>query len=435
MALSTQPYKGARDFYPEDMRMQKYIFDTWSKVCERFGYEEYNAPIIEPFELYAAKTGEEIVNQQTYEFEDRGGRHVAIRPEMTPSVSRMVAARRQELPYPARWYSIPNLWRYERPQKGRLREHWQLNVDIFGVEGIEAEQELIMLASDIMREFGADDNMYCLRLNSRKMMDFVLNDYLALNTEQSHQIAKLIDRREKIEEKEFNAQAVDILKAAPNGHEIINKLEDVLNAKSCDKLPQYVKKHESVKELTQLLEKLEDAGVNNVSFDPCIMRGFDYYTDIVFELFDNDKENNRSLFGGGRYDGLVGMFGVDPLPTVGFGMGDVTLGNFLTAHNLVPKLSPKTELYVVLIGEVLDRAQKIVQELRDGGVNVAVDFSGNKVDKQIKSAVKNGVKYALFIGQDELANKQFNIKNLESGDEKNLTLPETICLIKDYDSK
>src|SRR6201994_4306063 len=165
MALSTQPYKGARDFYPADKRLQKYMFAKWREVCERFGYEEYDAPILEPLEIYLAKTGEEIVNEQTYVFEDRGGRKVVVRPEMTPTVSRMVAARRQELGYPLRWYSIPNLWRYERPQRGRLREHWQLNVDIFGVQGAAAEFEIITLVDNIFKAFNARADMYEIRLN------------------------------------------------------------------------------------------------------------------------------------------------------------------------------------------------------------------------------------------------------------------------------
>ena len=155
MALSTQPYKGTRDFYPPQKRQQNYIFNIWREVVESFGYEEYDAPIIEPVEIYQAKTSDEIVNEQTYAFEDRGGRKVTLRPEMTPTVSRMVAGKRQELAYPLRWYSIPNLWRYERPQRGRLREHWQLNVDLFGAEGIEADSELILIADAIMQRFGA----------------------------------------------------------------------------------------------------------------------------------------------------------------------------------------------------------------------------------------------------------------------------------------
>src|SRR3954467_2964175 len=171
MALSTQPYKGARDFYPEDKRVQKYMFDVLRRTVEKFGYEECHPPILEPLELYLAKTGEEIVNEQTYTFEDRGGRKVVIRPEMTPSVSRMVAARRQELAYPLRWYSIPNLWRYERPQRGRLREHWQLNADIFGIDNLSAEQEIIQIADGILKIFGAKPDSYVIRINSRQLVD------------------------------------------------------------------------------------------------------------------------------------------------------------------------------------------------------------------------------------------------------------------------
>src|SRR3990167_5520175 len=171
MALSTQPYKGARDFYPEDKRLQKYIFGKMREVAEKFGYEQYDAPMLEPLELFTAKTNDEIVNEQTYSFEDRGGRKVVIRPEMTPSVSRMVAARRQELSYPLRWYSIPNLWRYEQPQLGRLREHWQLNADLFGVDSMEGEHEVIQVADAVMQAFGAKRSQYVIKLNSRKLTD------------------------------------------------------------------------------------------------------------------------------------------------------------------------------------------------------------------------------------------------------------------------
>jgi len=171
MTLSTQPYKGARDFYPEDKRLQNYLFDVMKKVVESYGYEQYDAPILEPLELYLAKSSAEIVNDQTYAFEDRGGRKVVIRPEMTPTVSRLVAGRRQELSYPLRLYSIPNLWRYERPQRGRLREHYQLNVDLFGVSGLSAEHELIQIADKLMKTYGAKPNMYKIRVNSRKLIN------------------------------------------------------------------------------------------------------------------------------------------------------------------------------------------------------------------------------------------------------------------------
>src|ERR1035437_2213189 len=303
MTLSNQPYKGARDFYPEDKRLQKYMFGVLRTIVERFGYEEYDSPILEPLELYLAKTGEEIVNEQTYVFEDRGGRKVAIRPEMTPSVSRMVAAKRQELGYPLRWYSIPNLWRYERPQRGRLREHWQLNVDMFGIENIAAEHEIILIADKIMKAFGARSDTYTIKLNSRKLIDYVLREYLGFEDGQVHSVSKLIDRMHKIEHSEFLVQLDAIFTPSQRETNIADKLLHVLKADNLESLPDEIKKHDSFPELQKLLSTLNDSDVMNVKFDPTVMRGFDYYTDIVFEMFDNHPDNNRSMMGGGRYDG------------------------------------------------------------------------------------------------------------------------------------
>src|SRR5688572_24022993 len=185
MTLSTQPYKGSMDYYPEEKRVQNYIFNKWQEIAERYGYEDYGAPMLEPYELYAAKTGQEIVNEESYLFTDRGGRQVMIRPEMTPTISRMVAARRQELAYPVRWYSIANFMRYQRPQRGRQREFWQLNADIFGVETIDAEIEIITMADEIMKAFGATDKMYEIKINSRHLVNFLMADYLELDVVQS----------------------------------------------------------------------------------------------------------------------------------------------------------------------------------------------------------------------------------------------------------
>ncbi|HTB49069.1 MAG TPA: histidine--tRNA ligase [Verrucomicrobiae bacterium] len=417
MALSTQPYKGARDFYPPDKRLQKYMFGKLREVAERFGYEEYDAPILEPLEIYLAKTGEEIVNEQTYVFEDRGGRKVVIRPEMTPTVSRMVAARRQELAYPLRWYSIPNLWRYERPQRGRLREHWQLNVDVFGIAGIEAEHEIITLANAMFKAFGATPDMYEIRLNSRKLINDALSDYLGFNTKEAHAISKLIDRMAKMDRSKFIA-AVDTVcspKARENG--TVEKLLALLAVKNTKQLPTELKQHASVAELQQVLDQLAKAGVENATFDITLMRGFDYYTDIVFEVFDKHPDNNRSMLGGGRYDGLVGLFGVQPVPTVGFGWGDVTLANFLELHHLLPDLQPETDIYVVLVGAVAEAAQKPITQLREAGLNVAVDFSGRKIGDQLKTADKKGITFAVVIGETELAEGQLTLKNLVDGSE------------------
>jgi len=434
MTLSTQPYKGARDFYPEDKRLQKHMFGTIRKVVERFGYEEYDAPILEPLELYLAKTGEEIVNEQTYAFEDRGGRQVAIRPEMTPTVSRMVAGKRQELSYPLRWYSIPNLWRYERPQRGRLREHWQLNVDIFGQEDVFAEMELIQVSDAILKAFGATHDMYSIRVNSRKLMDFIMRDYLKLDNVQSNTVSKLIDRMHKMPAAEFEAEVDDIFGPTQRDEGASNKLIGLLKIKQLHHLPEVIREHESTKELKQLIDLLDDARITNVVFDITIMRGFDYYTGIVFELFDHHADNNRSMMGGGRYDGLVGLFGVEPVPTVGFGWGDVTLQNFIEGHDLMPHLRPETDVYVVLIGDVYTKAQRVIEDLREMGVNVAVDLTGRKPDKQIKTAVKKGMHYAIFIGEKELEEEQYVIRNLISGIEERHSASRIVSIVTDYRS-
>lgn len=431
MALSTQPYKGARDFYPPDKRLQKYMFAKWRKVAELYGYEEYDAPILEPQEIYMAKSGEEIVNEQTYVFEDRGGRKVVIRPEMTPTVSRMVAGQRQELAYPLRWYSIPNLWRYERPQRGRLREHWQLNVDLFGVGDIEAEYEIISMVDAMFGAFGAKRNMYEIRLNSRKLTDYALSNYLGFNPVEAHAASKLIDKRQKMEKSEFISKIDAVCGPAAREEGAVEKLLLLLDVKDLNKLPAELKSHDSVKALQLIMEQLKSSGITNIRFDINLMRGFDYYTDIVFEVFDNHPDNNRSMLGGGRYDGLVGLFGVEAVPTVGFGWGDVTLANFLELHKLLPKLNPETELYVALIGNVADKARKPIAELREMGVNVAVDITGRKLDKQIKAANKKEIPYLVVIGDHEVTSQQYRLKNLVTGDEAVHSLERIISLVKD----
>ncbi len=430
MTLSTQPYKGARDFYPEDKRLQKYMFGVWRDVAERFGYEEYDAPILEPLEIYLAKTGEEIVGSQTYVFEDRGGRQVVIRPEMTPTVSRMVAGRRQELGYPLRWYSIPNLWRYERPQRGRLREHWQLNVDIFGVASGEAEYEVITLVDTVLKEFGARQDMYQIRLNSRQLMDFALGDYLGLNEQERHAVSKLVDGMHKMSRSDFLSRVDAAINTKARQKGVVEKLLAVLDTSDLSKLPIELQKLPSTKELETLLNRLSMAGILNVVFDPTIMRGFDYYTDIIFEVFDQHPDNNRSMLGGGRYDGLVGLFGVAPVPTVGFGWGDVTLANFLELHHLLPDLPSETDIYAVLIGDITAQAQAPITELRQAGLNVAVDLSAKKISDQLKTAAKKGIEQVLIIGESELQTGIYKLKNLKTGSEQSLTLNDVLSAVK-----
>lgn len=429
MALSTQPYKGARDFYPEDKRIQKYVFGVLRHVVESFGYQEYDAPVIEPIELYLSKTSEEIVAEETYNFMDRGGRHVTLRPEMTPSVSRMVAGRRQELSYPVRWYSIPNLFRYERPQHGRLREHWQLNIDLFGVAGLAGDHEVICVADEIMQAFGAKRSSYEIRVNSRALINWLLLEYLRLEYDQAVAMIRLIDRMPKLNEHDFKTAVDALLTPTQREADTAGRLLELMKVKTINSLPLAAQQHPAVSELDQLMAMLAENGMDNAVFEPTLMRGFDYYTNIVFEVFDRHPDNNRSMFGGGRYDGLVAEFGVEPVPTVGFGMGDVTLLNFLEAHRLLPHLAVETDATVIFIGDLYKSAQKVLANLRSEGLKLAVDTSGRKLDAQLKSAVKSGIPYVIFIGPQELEDQRFKLKNLKTGEETELSLERLVSAL------
>lgn len=428
--LSTGNYKGARDYYPEDKRLQNYIFNTWKKVVESFGYEEYMTPLLESYDIFAAKTGQEIVNEQTYSFTDRGGRKVVIRPEMTPSVSRLVAARRQEMPYPARLYSVANFMRYERPQKGREREFWQMNVDIFGVATVDADVEIVSMADAMMKAFGATEKMYTIRVNSRKLVNAMMADYFELDIMQSELMIKLFDRKDKMSDEDFREQAANIFDD-DKASEGLQKIDKLVAAKTMGELPRFLLESSAIQEVQALFTLLRDRGVHSVVFDITLMRGFDYYTDIVFEVFDTHPDNNRAMFGGGRYDGLVSLFGVEPVPTVGMAPGATTMEEFLKSHKLLPKLAPATEAYMIVLGDVLASAQKLAGRLRHEGVNVAVDITGRKLDKQIKSAVKMDVPFLIFVGEQELAEERFNVKVTETSVEHKLGFERMVAMIHD----
>ena len=421
--LSSQPYKGTRDYYPEDKRTQNYIFNTWRTVVERFGYEEYGAPIIEPIDIYAAKSGQELVNDQTYVFTDRGGRNVAIRPEMTPTISRMVAARRQELAYPARLYSIANFMRYERPQRGREREFWQLNVDVFGVDQVTADIEIITIADTILKEFGAKSGDYIIRINNRKFINFMMSQYLGLEVVAAQQMTKLFDRRNKITETDFREQVGIIF--GSDTDERIEKVMLLINATSIEELPEELKVADALSEVARVFESLAKAGVTDAVFDATLMRGLDYYTGTVFEAFDTHPDNNRSLFGGGRYDGLVGLFGAEPISAVGMAPGNTMMENFLSVHGLLPAQKSLTKVYVVVIDDALDAANAVAAKLRAGGINTEVDITDRKIDKKIKTALKKNIEHLLFVGSTD--DETYSLKNAATEEEQKLSIDEIIA--------
>ena len=421
--IGTESYKGVRDFYPQDMFVQNYIFGVMRKAVESFGYGEYGASILEPADLYRAKTGDEIVNEQTYSFKDRGDREVTLRPEMTPTVARMVAAKKREFSFPLRWYSIPNLFRYEQPQKGRLREHWQLNADIFGVESIEAEIEMISIAHAIMKAFGLKDSDYEIRVNDRKIMNYILEDFLSLSPSESHNVSKIIDKKDKMSREDFAEKISSVV--SEKSDELLNLLHSKNLEEFISLLPEKARSHQGVLEIKELMKKLAGFGIKNVVFSPTLMRGFDYYTGIVFEIFDTNPENRRAIFGGGRYDDLLSIFGAEKIPAVGFGMGDVTTRDVLQTYDLLPKYKPATELYLCVLDEKYrNYANKLAQSLREDGLNVAVDYSGKKIGDQIKYADKNLIPFVVCVGENEVKNEEFKVKNLKSGEEKVLNIKE-----------
>jgi histidyl-tRNA synthetase len=430
-SLSSQPYKGTRDYYPEDKRIQNYIFDIWRKTAHSFGYEEYGAPILEPLEVYAAKSGNELANEQTYSFIDRGDRHVAIRPEMTPSISRMVAARRQELAYPARLFSIANFMRYERPQRGREREFWQLNLDIFGVDTVQAEIEIISFGARLLKNFNATDEMFVIKINNRDVINVMMHEYLELDEVQAQLMMKLFDRKNKISNEDFRDQAIQIfgVDKAPTG---LKKISELLLARTIDSLPDALLKSEKLSDVRTLFTKLEQQGVKNAIFDITLMRGLDYYTGTVFEFFDTDPKNNRSLFGGGRYDGLVGLFGAEPISAVGMAPGLTTTELFLSSHALLPEFNSTTELYIIVLGEgVLDGALQLASKWRNEGLNVEVDITNRKIDKQIKAAIKKSIPFMVFIGEDELKKEVYSFKDTKSTNEQKLSFERVVTEVKD----
>jgi len=399
-------------------------------MAKRFGYEEYGAPLLEPIEVYQAKSGQELVGEQTYRFADRGDREVVIRPEMTPSISRMVAAKRQELAYPARLFSIANFMRYERPQRGREREFWQLNVDMFGAEGVEADAEIISLGFETMKAFGATPDMYVIKLNSRKVIDAMMHDYLGLDPIQAPLMVKLFDRKSKISNEAFRDQAIEIF-GADQAKDGLSKIAQLLVAKEIENLPKEIAENPAVEELHQLFSLLKDSGVTNAVFDITLMRGFDYYTGTVFEFFDTHPDNNRAMFGGGRYDGLVGLFGAEPLSAVGMAPGLSMTELFLDSHGLMPEFTSTTEVYVAVLGDALAGAGKLAAKLRDEGVNAELDITGRKIDRQIKTAVKKQIPYVLFIGEDELKSETYNLKDTHTGEEEKLSFERLVTRIKD----
>ncbi|MBE6588754.1 MAG: histidine--tRNA ligase [Ruminococcaceae bacterium] len=423
--LSVQPYKGTRDFYPQEMRLRNWFFGVIRRELENAAFDEYNGPMLESLELYAAKSGEEIANKQTYNFMDRGERHLAIRPEMTPTVARMVAAKIGDLSFPLKWFSIPNMYRYEATQRGRLREFWQLNVDIFGCNTYEADLEVITSAIRILRAYGADETMFTVRINNRRFFNDVIAAITDKNAEESRLVSKVIDRKNKVTRESYEKD----LRALGLSDEQIGKI-DALYSMNVAQATALCPDSVGSCELRSLFAALEKMGLDKFCvFDFGIIRGLDYYTGTVFEVFDNAPENNRAMFGGGRYDNLVDLFVKNAkISGVGYGMGDVTLENFLVTHKLVPaSFGSGVKVLVTRFEDVPYEAYtSLAERLRDAGIVSSVYLGQKKFGKQLEYAVKGEYSHAVIMGGDEYARGVVRLKNLLTREEKEISLDALI---------
>ncbi|MFZ2593245.1 MAG: histidine--tRNA ligase [Minisyncoccia bacterium] len=406
---STESYKGVRDFYPEDLYYRNYILNTFAKTAQSFGYEEYDASILEPAELYRGKTSDEIVNEQTYTFMDRGDREVTLRPEMTPTVARLVAQRRRELGYPLRLFSNPNMFRYEKPQRGRLREFWQFNADVFGIKGVEGDAEIVALGHACITAFGATESQFEIHVNDRRALNAIWAEN-SLSDDEQKKVMALLDRKAKMTEEDFLRQ-MDNAVGTKTTH-ILTSLKNIADYPT----------------LVELMSYLKSLGVSNVKVNPELVRGFNYYTGVIMEAFDTSPDNRRAMYGGGRYDNLLTLFGEEPIPTVGFAIGDVVMKDFLQTHGLLPAYTPATDVMICVVdAPAITQAYALAKSLRDAGVSVAVNSSLRKLPDQFKSAEKLSLKKVIVLGSADT--DTFSLKTLGASTEERCTFERLVAAL------
>ncbi len=408
---------GFRDFYPEELSTRAYLMGVWREVARRYGFEEYDGPPLEPLEIYTRKSGDEIVHQ-LYEFEDKGGRRVALRPEMTPTLARMVGGRARSLRKPVRWYSTPQLFRYERKQRGRLREHFQLNMDILGESDVLADAELLAAALDVVRATGLDATQVRARVSDRRVLAAIFL-HLGVAEGQLEAVYQVVDRLEREPRDRLERRLADLgLESAE-----IGGIFAATQLRGIDELEaefgNVASVAERVSELSKYLEHLEDLGVAEFTdIDLSVVRGLAYYTGIVFELWDARREL-RAICGGGRYDDLLQVIAGVDLPALGFGMGDVVLTELLRDHGLLPAPSASVDCFVAWLGsEGRQQALRATQTLRAAGIATVFELRDRRLGNQLKSADQLGASCAVICGPQEVAAGEARVRNMSTGDER-----------------
>ncbi|MGB3700230.1 MAG: histidine--tRNA ligase [Anaerolineales bacterium] len=423
-----QSVKGTRDFYPELMAVRKWLYETAGSVAEIYGYQEYEGPLIESLELYAAKSGDELVKNQSFVFKDRGGNLITLRPELTPTLARMVAQRQNQLLFPIRWWSFGPFWRYERPQKGRTREFFQWNIDLIGSKSAAADAELIAIVATFFQKVGLAPQDAQILVNNRQLMEAELAS-IGIAAADYKKIFRLIDRRDKLPQEKWEAYAVDLGLQTRQIEQLHGLLEDQnLWQKSAD--------------LKDLFPAIDALGVSDyVQFAPNVIRGLDYYTGTVFEAQAIKGDLRRSILGGGRYDNLLSDVGGDKIPAVGFAMGDLVISLVLEELNLIPAAitSPPANILVTLFNDAsYKESLALANQLREAGIKVNSYPQADKLSKQLQYADRSGIKIAVLLGPDEIIKDVITIKNLATGDQQ--TVDRSKCaqyiaeMLEDIDS-
>ncbi|MEV7091500.1 histidine--tRNA ligase [Amycolatopsis sp. NPDC051045] len=421
--LPTAPYKGTRDFLPAEMSVRTQVFGHLYDVLERRGFLRYDGPILESAEIYERKSGQEIADKQLYTLTDKGGRRLALRPEMTPSVARMIAGSAKSLSFPVRWYSHPNCHRYEAPQRGRVREHWQINADIFGSDSANCEIEIFELVHDLMAALGATPDMFVLRVNDRNLLSSALTDVAGVSEDHLSQVFALVDRWEKYPREKLAESAGEIGLSDKQ----FEKLAETLDAGEAllDELPA------EVREQSNLVRVLNSSAGSLVKYEPMIVRGLAYYTSTVFEVFDTSPENRRALFGGGRYSDLASMFTPQQIPGIGFGMGDVTLIDFLDTHGLTPAPRSEVDVMVIPVTEDLsDAARSVAHSLRAAGLRTSTPIEHRKLGKELTRADKAGAAAVVIIGQEDWAAGNVTVRSLATREQNPVAIADAPAAVQ-----
>jgi histidyl-tRNA synthetase len=418
---------GFRDFYPAEFAVRAHITSAWRNVARRYGFEEYDGPPLESLDLYTEKSGEEIV-RQLYNFEDKGGRAVALRPEMTPTLARMVAARAGGLRKPVRWFSVPQLFRYERTQRGRLREHFQWNVDILGEDDIAADAEVLAVALDALRMLGLGEEDIVARYNDRRLLEAL---FTAAGVPQERLIPaySVVDKLGREPVDRIRQRLAD--EASLDGH-VVDRVLAIFEAGDMDAIraqfPDNGAVAAAMDRLGAYAGRLDEMGLGGfVRFDAAIVRGLAYYTGTVFEIFDRRGEL-RAICGGGRYDNLLAAVGGADMPAVGFGMGDVVLTELLRDRNLLPDVAPAVDVFIVAVGEDQRALQlRIAQALRASGRSVLYALRPAGVGKLLKEANARGAAHVVLLGPDEVARDAATVRGMTSGEQREVRIADLLA--------